>query len=266
MALTTSVIPTRTWCAGASECGNGATSLTLALACPEYAVAHSGSIKIHTTFGGGVVRVKDDEVHSKMAKLLASDPSQPALEWWRKVLKYFVLWVLLNTRLNISMRAVAKWLGVDHQRWFVSQLRGFAGAEQLVRALRRRPCAALEGALRRRRSLGTFCQRQQRRATIRLVDVPGVTVPGLDCSKATYYWLYPVLVDPALRDTVVAGLRQGGIDAACDSTQLSSLGGPDAQATRILKGCIYLPIHRLCDDACIEKIATILETVARAAG
>ena len=219
-----------------------------------------GTIKTATAFGGGVVRVRDDALRTAMLALLARDPVQPTLPYVSKFLKYMVLWVVLNTRLNAAARSVLTWLQVDFQTPVVAQLRGFAG-KQLITALRHRPCGALEGAVRRRRTTGVGHESLQRVATFRFASVRGVVVPGLECASSRF-WLYPILVDPARRDKVVATLNAEGIHAASDSTQLCSLGGPKAVATMVAASVVYLPIHRLCSLNDIARVAAVLKRSA----
>ena len=204
-----------------------------------------------------MVRVRDDALRATMLALLARDPPQLARQYYTKCMKYVLLWLALNTRLNAVARTVLSWLHIDHQKLGVAAVRSFAG-KPLITALRHRPCAALEGAVRRRRTTGVADESMQCVATLRFSSLSGVVVPGVQCSFL-HFWLYPILVDPSLRTVTVAALRAAGIDAASDSTQLCSLGGASAVATTIAAGVIYLPVHRLCSCDNIAHIATVLE-------
>ena len=101
-----------------------------------------GVIKHFTAFGGAIAKVKDPDVYCDMLKLYQTYPTQSHTEYLKKLLKYSLTYLVLDTKLGGSLVFYGGYLlGVDHKKYVIKMLRGFPN--QLLTKIRRKPCDAL---------------------------------------------------------------------------------------------------------------------------
>lgn len=256
-----------------------------------------GPIKHATAFGGGLARVRDAALRLRMRAANAAYPVQTRGEYARKVARYLSAAAVLNT--PAAVRA-GTWLardalrGVDYARVkerAVAQVRGFSGeadGDELVRRLRLRPCDALLALLLRRLRTSTVREYDEFRDRVAAV-VPllprGAVVPGLACEEPRF-WLFPVLVaDP---EAAARFLASRGVDTYRGVTQLDVVPVPSADdlapaapladgsgcelaacpmpesAARLIRDCLYLPMHRQMPPADLRRVAREMRAAAKA--
>lgn len=84
-----------------------------------------GAIKFYTSFGGAIAKVKDPEVFSQMLDLYKKRPTQSTASYLYKILKYSMVYLLLNCPRFIKPAMYTfRTLGIDHKKKVVSMLRG----------------------------------------------------------------------------------------------------------------------------------------------
>jgi len=101
-----------------------------------------GVIKHCTAFGGAIAKIRDEQVYNKMHYLYSTFPSQAHSNYLSKVLKYSLIYLLLNCPKNLRfVLYFSRKIGFDVKNYMVSCLRGFP--QDLIRKLRYQPCTAL---------------------------------------------------------------------------------------------------------------------------
>ena len=154
-----------------------------------------GPIKFYTAFGGAIAKIKDVNLYDKMKNLYSTYPTQSHVEYFRKIVKYSLVYLCINCpRFMKPSLYVLRALGIELRNNIVTLLRGFP--DQLMFRMRHQPSAAL---------LHTMCRRMN--------DVSAAN-KFLSAIKADYvsermpknvtligtradvkgYWLYPILV------------------------------------------------------------------------
>ena len=216
-----------------------------------------GPIKTSTALGGGLVRVRDAEVLSRMRGLHRSWPVQGRAAFGRRVARFGTLSVLqrpLPYRL-VAMAAGASGRTLDHV--VAGSARSFPGGE----AFRRQPSAPLLAVLLRRLRTDdgerlrarTARGEQAARALQVAYDLPGRSQPRLT------HWLFPVVADDP--QGLVADLRTEGFDASRGTSALVAVpappGRPEAEpvaARRILERVVFLPVYPELPDRDLRRL------------
>ena len=154
-----------------------------------------GAIKYYTAFGGAVAKVKDVDVYDKMLAKYHTYPTQPHAEYLKKIMKYSLVYLLLNCPRVIKPGIqLARILSVDHKKMVVNMLRGFPLG--LIHKVRHQPSTAL---------LATMLGRMKSHdpSHMDLVNSKGdyvserlpesVTQVG-STADVKNYWLFPIVV------------------------------------------------------------------------
>lgn len=161
----------------------------------DLALFSFGVIKPSTAFGGAIAKIRDPDLYDKMSRRNSSYPVQKHREYFKKLTKYFFVYLLLDCPQVIKP---AMWftrtLNIDHKRYVIKMLRGFPS--DMVLRIRQQPSSALLHTLRHR--LKKFKQAEFKTSNIKGEYVrerlpESVTLVGAECS-VNNYWLYPILV------------------------------------------------------------------------
>lgn len=154
-----------------------------------------GVIKFYTSFGGGIAKVRDQDVYQKMLDLHNSYPTQTNGEYLKKILKYSLVYIFLNCPSIIKPLVFAsRGLGIDHKKKVIKMLRGFP--EDMMAKIRHRPSTALLDMMLERQSnfsMAEFCTRRLKGEYVqhRLPEDIEIVGAGLEHNN---YWLFPILV------------------------------------------------------------------------
>lgn len=244
----------------------------------DLALFSFGVIKPSTAFGGAIAKIRDDELCEKMSRQNYAYPVQKQREYFKKLTKYFLVYLLLDCP---QMVKPAMWLtrtfNIDHKRYVIKMLRGFPS--DMVLRIRQQPSAALLYTLLHR--LKNFKQAEFKTSNIkgeyvreRLPDC--VTLVGGECS-VNNYWLYPILVENP--DTIVKILNAMGIDAYRGATQLNIIE-PEKwnphldyfaplihyyphEARYLIDHVVYLPVNKSVPFHVLDQICKGLEVAIK---
>lgn len=220
-----------------------------------------GAIKTATALGGAIVRVADRELAARMSALQESWPVQPRGEYAARVGRFAVLHVLAQPHVyRLFARALGA-MGRDLDAVVNEAVRGFPGPE-LLRRLRRRPCAPLLALLGRRLErfdTGRIVARTRAGALLAAALSEHVVRPGRNAIQPTH-WVFPIVA--ADRARLVSALRHAGFDAATATSGITAVGAPPdrldltpAHAQRILSGVVFLPAYPELGDDELTRLA-----------
>lgn len=161
----------------------------------DLALFSFGVIKPSTAFGGAIAKIRDDELYEKMSRRNSAYPVQKQREYFKKLTKYFLVYLLLDCPQVVKPAMwLTRTLNIDHKQYVIKMLRGFPS--DMVLRIRQQSSAALLYTLLHR--LKNFKPAEFKTSNIkgeyvreRLPDC--VTLVGGECS-VNNYWLYPILV------------------------------------------------------------------------
>lgn len=154
-----------------------------------------GPIKYFTAFGGAIAKVRNTATFEKMERLYESYPLQTHMEYLKKVLKYSLVYILLNCPSIVKPGMyLTRSLDIDHKKYVVKLLRGFPN--HLIERLRHRPSTALLAMMKDRMS--TFDSAEINLSNVKAEYVSerlptAVTQVGKDAAVRNH-WLFPVIV------------------------------------------------------------------------
>ncbi|XP_046562901.1 uncharacterized protein LOC124271792 [Haliotis rubra] len=216
-------------------------------------------IKHYTSFGGAIAKVRDQDVFQKMLDLHNSYPAQTNGEYLKKVLKYSLVYIVLNCPSLIKpLVYTSRSLGIDHQKKVIKMLRGFP--QDMMAKIRHRPSTALLDMMLERQSnfsMAEFCTRRLKGEYVhhRLPADIEVVGAGLEHNN---YWLFPILVDNP--DNFVKQLNSFGVDAYRGATQLNIIEPENGNSTMhpaasmnqrypheakyLIDHVVYLPVNK----------------------
>lgn len=154
-----------------------------------------GVIKHYTAFGGAIAKIRDEGVYQKMQQLYASYPSQTHATYLSKVMKYSVIYLVLNCPKNLRLITyICRKIGFDVKNYMVSCLRGFP--HELIRKIRHQPCTALLAQMQWRFDGFSFSDFSLANAKgdYMHVRLPSEVTHVGSAAKVNNYWLFPVVV------------------------------------------------------------------------
>lgn len=179
-----------------------------------------GAIKYATAMGGGIVKVKDPRILSKMRTRLKTYPVFPESNYFERLFRYSIVMFLLNNPLVVSFGIrFMHFFAIDYRETIVSLLRGFPG--NITKKIRFQPSTSLLRMMFRQiqqfdlkehawsKTNGDFVMKNLSDYLL----IPGSKSDGLN------YWLFPILVDNP--KAWVTDLEKEGIEAYCGATQLN---------------------------------------------
>lgn len=153
-----------------------------------------GVIKFQTAFGGGIAKVKDTQIYSKMHEIYLNFPRQTNQEYLQKVLKYSVMYSVLHVKPFPQLVEKLRKTGFDNKELFISFLRGFP--INLIMNIRKRPSPALLSVMVDTQSQFDRIQFDMQRIKGEYFcnGLPEEMWPvGMDVRNNTF-WLFPVMV------------------------------------------------------------------------
>ena len=155
-----------------------------------------GSIKFYTSFGGAIAKIADSDIFQKMIDLHVTYPRQKESDYFRKLLKYSVTYVLLNCPrfMKPGLYAINHCEFLNCRAKLLSLLRGFSG--ELINAIRAQPSRALLATMVNRQkkfNINDFKTSSMKACYVSERLPEAVTHVGV---KATINnnWLFPVVV------------------------------------------------------------------------
>ena len=243
-----------------SECYSG--SEFLGNDCADVTAFSFGPIKTASAFGGGVIIVRNPELHSRMKALHSQYPVQPSKVYLKKVLRYSLGMVALNSiPANYIIRGVSRSLNIDHKKYVVKLMRGFPPSTGLE-IYRFQPCQGLLSFLHwRLTKLDTenlMNSMEKLHEGTKILTNGNVLVPGYKTNRKVY-WLYPVIVNNANLDHVA--LNNAGIDAYRGISQLNKIDPPvgssynsTPETDKMFASLLYFPLHKDVPEKVIRSI------------
>lgn len=210
-----------------------------------------GPIKTCTAFGGAVAVVRDSKLYSAMNALHSQYPPQPNSLYLKKVVKYALGIIMLNTQfLHTYLRPIATKLW-DYKKFVVSLMRGFPPSKHLLEKYRIQPALGLLAFLHRR--LKTFNPQEFEKSMQKLTEGQkilsdgGVLVPGHN-AEVRNFWLFPIVSEEPSR--TYDRLLNYHVDAYRGISQLDAVEAPvgssykePANVKKMFDGLVYLPLH-----------------------
>lgn len=222
-----------------------------------------GPIKTATALAGGVLRIRDRAILTRMRAAHATWPAQSRAGYARRILKYGVLKAITQPLLYSGFVAGCRLFGTTHDAVIQSTVRGFKGGD-FFQKLRHRPSPPLLALLHRRFERGS--ERRVRRRVERAHRLVARVGQGLECpgraAPLHTFWVFTVLSNRP--DELVTRLFEAGFDATRIAT-LSALPAPadrpeldPREARALLARLVYLPVYPELPDARLDELAGIV--------
>jgi len=230
-----------------------------------------GPIKTATALGGGLLRVRDRELLTRMRSAQETWPTQ---ETWplsgsrsfvSRVARYSVL-KFLSGRIAFGVfLAILKLLGRDPDRVLNSAVRNFPGDALIAQLRHRAPTMMLRLLARRLRTFRPDRLDRQARLGRRLANRLALVVecPGVAAAEHSF-WVFPVCVRDAA--PILTALRALGFDASAGS-QLRAVPTADGSlqstpnAARITTEAVFLPLYPELTEPAVDRLADILTSL-----
>jgi dTDP-4-amino-4,6-dideoxygalactose transaminase len=229
-----------------------------------------GAIKGATALGGGLARVADAGLRTRMAALQAQRPRQGRLAYALRVLKLAGLVQLGRPRVYWWFARSLRRAGRDLDAVVSGAVRGFPGPDLLPR-VRRQPSAPLLALLERRlrRHDGAGLAARAAAGGRLVAALPdGISHPGRAAPRRTH-WVLPVLVDDPT--ALVGALRAAGFDAARATTGIATVPSPasredlvPATAVSILRRIVFVPAYPALGEGELRRLRAVLRLVGSA--
>ncbi|MGH3145980.1 MAG: aminotransferase class V-fold PLP-dependent enzyme [Rubrobacter sp.] len=225
-----------------------------------------GTLKTSTALGGAVLRVRNEEVITRMRGIRADYPAQGRRAYAGKLVKVLCLVAASRPRPYGLLARACQRLSLDFDALLNSVVRALPAGEPveaLFRRIRLRPSVPLLALLARR--LETFDgARLGRRAAAGERVARGlrgdVVHPGVRSSRRTH-WLFPIVVsDPA---AVVRELRLRGLDASRATSSIAVTEAPagcaePSDAARMMSGVVFLPAYPGLPEEALDRMVGIV--------
>jgi len=220
-----------------------------------------GPIKTATAFGGGLARVADVGLLTRMKEVAADYSVQPRSEYLRRVIKYGLLGIAGIPSVFGPLVATLAAVGPGHDALSHRWTRGFSGPD-LFPQIRRRPSEPLIRLLERRLRQGDSPWHRRVGPAARLInDLSDVPVPTA-AARPHSYWLIPVRVpDPsALVDRLEGSGFNGTRGRALEVVENDeSVDAPDPVGARALyEEVVFLPFSPQMPAAVLARLAQIV--------
>ncbi|MBM80473.1 MAG: hypothetical protein CMJ78_07760 [Planctomycetaceae bacterium] len=222
-----------------------------------------GPIKTATALAGGVLKIKDAEVLSKMRQLQSEYPLQSRVAFFKRILFYCVLrWLGGRIPFYLFVKS-CQFLRKDFDEVLNGSIRNFP-EDELFASLREQPCAPLLKLMARRINGYKNSRLDARTAggDLLLEALPLSSCPGA-AAKPNNYWVFPLKVsDPA---AAVSTLHAAGFDSTADNSMQPVPAPPSRPETtpntanELLQGAIYLPLYAEMPLSEVRRMAEILK-------
>ena len=227
-----------------------------------------GPLKTATSLAGGVVRVKDAELGTRMKANHALWPRQGRLDYFNRLCKYGTMKFFAARWIYAETRRLARLAIGDVDKMIHHSAKSFRDDEIMDR-LRQQPCGPLLASMARR--FANFDHRRiaERTSNGKLLTnlLRGqVVCPGAEVEPHNY-WLFPVMV------TDTAKMLHALAEAGFDATQAQSMRAIDAppnrpdlepvRACEVLEHMLLVPCYPGMPEAELRRMAEVLIRVEK---
>jgi perosamine synthetase len=214
----------------------------------DFSLFSFGPIKRFTALGGGIIVGKDKLALDKIAQSIQAWPRKADAWFFQRALKFLALKVASTPLIYTALLRTLSALGKDADAIIGSIARGFQ-AGRITPQLQFQPSPRQERLLKRRLSAAKHTQTRSAAASRILQTVqkllPHITFETLgNAAHKNAHWLMPVLATDSVAEpaNIVIKLRQFGYDATQGATSMRAFGVHSAQAQRIMRQVVYLPL------------------------
>ncbi len=236
-------------------------------ACADVVLHSFGSIKTATALGGGLVRVRDTVLRSRMREVIAAWPAQSTRRYARKLATYLALVVPRDPWRYRGFERTLAVAGRDVDAVVTGVTKGFPAEtpEALLHAIRARPCDALCATLHAQLMVERTERIARRRAAgEHMIAALGGRVPVLGSAMPDRtHWLFAVRV--AAPDALVRTLRAAGFDAARGTSTIAAVETAVERPSLRAAQCeswraevVFLPVYPEIPDAERDRMASLV--------
>lgn len=227
-----------------------------------------GSIKFSTALGGAIATVKDTELAEKVRKTLEKHPVRANSTHMKNMLKYgFTIGVDDPISFGI-MRNVFELFGM-HIGEFVNRIsRGFPG-DDLIGLIRHQPPPAMLALLNHRISHVSLVNRLRhcQSAWHIISQLPNyiqvVSAGDPKRPAESTFWLFALFAqEPQMCFEI---FQAYGFDAALGTSQMRSMGGPEAtpNSFALIKHILYVPIYAAIGEEKRTQLIQLFKEIPR---
>jgi len=224
-----------------------------------------GTIKTHTSLGGAVMIIKNQQLARDMEHLYMSYPVAGRAQHMKNILKAFMLKGLTHKLSFTLLCHTLKLLKINPDNAIYSMTKGITG-DDFFKLIRRRPSSALLALLSyrlRNFSLESFQKRAKRGEYLsRNLSDEIVQIGGGNQNHS--YWLLPIEFGDT--EGLIESLRDQGFDCAKNTTQLIEVSntvsnGEKPEESRL--NYIYLPVDPSIGLSFADKITRIVNSYGK---
>ncbi len=217
-------------------------------AAADFSLFSYGPIKRFTALGGGMVVGKDRQALDNIAQTIQAWPRKADAWFFKRTVKFLALKLVSTPLIYTALLRTLSALGKDADTIIGSIARGFQ-AGSITPQLAFQPSPRQQRLLFRRLNAAKHSQSRSAAASQILQTVqkllPTVAFETLgNAAHQNAHWLMPVLVNDKVAQpaNIVIQLRQFGFDATQGATSMRAFGSDCAQAQRIMRQVVYLPL------------------------
>ncbi|MEQ1536153.1 MAG: DegT/DnrJ/EryC1/StrS family aminotransferase [Burkholderiaceae bacterium] len=214
----------------------------------DFSLFSFGPIKRFTALGGGIVVGKDKLALDKIAQTIQAWPRKSDAWFFKRTLKFLALKLVSTPLIYTALLRTLSALGKDADALIGSIARGFQ-AGSITPQLEFQPSPRQRRLLFRRLNAAKHTPARSAAASQVLQTVqkllPNIAFETLgNAAHKNARWLMPVLVNDTVTHpaNIVIQLRQLGFDATQGATSMRAFGDHCAQAQRIMRQVVYLPL------------------------
>lgn len=217
-------------------------------AAADFSLFSFGPIKRFTALGGGIIVGKDKLALDKIAQTIQAWPRKADAWFFKRTLKFLALKIVSTPLIYAALLRTLSALGKDADALIGSIARGFQ-AGSITPQLEFQPSPRQQRLLFRRLKVAKHTQSRSAAAAQILQTVqkllPNIAFETLgNAAHKNAHWLMPVLANDTVTHpaNIVIQLRQLGFDATQGATSMRAFGGDCAQAQRIMRQVVHLPL------------------------
>jgi perosamine synthetase len=214
----------------------------------DFSLFSFGPIKRFTALGGGIIVGKDKLMLDKIAQTIHAWPRKADAWFFKRALKFLALKLVSTPLIYTALLRTLSALGKDADALIGSIARGFQ-AGRITPQLEFQPSPRQQRLLFRRLNAAKHTPARSAAAAHILQTVqkllPQTAFETLgNAAHKNAHWLMPVLVNDMVTQpaNIVIQLRQLGFDATQGATSMRAFGDHSAQAQRVMRQVVYLPL------------------------
>jgi perosamine synthetase len=226
-----------------------------------------GPIKTATALGGALIRVKDEELRTRMRALQMQYPVQPEAKHRKRIEQFMGLKLITARPVLAAIYRFYQAKGQDYEDKLADRVRDVAPLKT-AKNMRFQPSATMLHLMNRR--LARFDMEQvsaRQRKGERLSGLIGTSVVQPAQANAHHdYWVFPVLVSEPRK--FIEALRREGFDAA-DLPRSQHISAPSdrpglepATAAGVMRDLIVVPCYEAMPDSELVRQAAVIRRIA----